>query len=229
MEQIKLQLCWQWEEYSYGFCVAPWLWNLPPCTRQSRYPKLCSTSTLWAMAVFFLIETLKLLTRTDVVSDVLAPVVDWSFCLSLLDRDCLSPTPFCPEEMCPTVKLPVIPVNFSAPLWSYFLYRHVFKTHMTIESWVVVERLWHRRLTFVIQTGKLPWKWVEITITRDEESVWASSQPIPEGLEKLISQNETAMWSGDDSEGQIQKGRVQKGRVQKGFYWWRKYLVSNKT
>lgn len=57
----------------------------------------------------------------------------------------------------------------------------------------------------MIQTGKLPWKWVEITITSNEGSVWASSQPIPEGLRKFIFQNETATWSSDDS-GQIQKG-----------------------
>lgn len=44
------------------------------------------------------------------------------------------------------------------------------------------------------------------TIIRDEGSVWASSQPIPEGLRKFVAQNETAMWSSDDSEDQIEKG-----------------------
>uniref|UniRef100_A0A803YFG2 Protein kinase C n=1 Tax=Meleagris gallopavo TaxID=9103 RepID=A0A803YFG2_MELGA len=45
----------------------------------------------------------------------------------------------CSEEMCPTVKLPVIPVNFDAPLWSHFFCRLLLLFPKRVESLLSLE------------------------------------------------------------------------------------------
>lgn len=115
----------------------------------------------------------KLLTRADVVSSPFASIVDSSFFFfSLPDGDCPSSALLYLKETCPTVKLPVIPVLFDAPLSGYFHYKLLLLfskcVSKTTESWVTAERLWCKRLIFGRETQKLPWKLVEITRTHSE-------------------------------------------------------------